>query len=70
MSYISCESSAWQMIYLNCQGLFSMKKKTTKKNLKVSSAAVVTGALGDINGKSTDLQMHCMQRNRFKQMSI
>ena len=35
---ISFESSAWQMIHMKCQDLFSLKKK-------MSSAAVVIGAL-------------------------
>ena len=29
---ISCESSAWQMIHMKCQDLFSLKKKKKKKN--------------------------------------
>ena len=28
---ISCESSAWQMIHMKCQDLFSLKKKKKKK---------------------------------------
>ena len=38
---ISCESSAWQMIHLKCQDLFSLKNKRKK----LLSAAVVIGAL-------------------------
>ena len=32
---ISCESSAWQMIHMKCQDLFSLKKK---KDNRLSSA--------------------------------
>ena len=47
---ISCESSAKQMIHMKFQGLFSKKKKNIHVYiqciyLKVSSAAVVIGAL-------------------------
>ena len=40
---ISCESSAWQMIHMKCQDLFSSENK--KKKSKLSSALVVIGAL-------------------------
>ena len=45
---LSCESSAWQMIHMKCQDLFSLKNKKTTKNKKkknVSSIAAVIGAL-------------------------
>ena len=42
---ISCESSAKQTIHMKCQDLFSLKNKKKIKNKKLSSAAVVIGAL-------------------------
>ena len=44
---ISCESSAKWTIHMKCQDLFSLKKRIIIKNdkKKLSSAAVVTGAL-------------------------
>ena len=46
MSNILCELSAWQMIHIKCQTLFPIKKKKKNQiNIKMSSAAVVTGAL-------------------------
>ena len=33
---ISYESSAWQMIHMKCQDLFSLKKKKKKKNRMLS----------------------------------
>ena len=42
---ISCESSAKQTIHMKCQDMFPLKKKKIKKFKKLSSAAVVTGAL-------------------------
>ena len=35
---ISCELSAWQMIHMKCQDLFSLKKK---KKIKILSAAII-----------------------------
>ena len=42
---ISCESSAWQMIHMKCQDLFSLKNKKKKNKKKLLSAAVAIGAL-------------------------
>ena len=39
---ISCELSAWQMIHMKCQDLFSSENK---KKSKLSSALVVNDAL-------------------------
>ena len=40
---ISCESSAWQRIHMKYQALLSSKDKS--KKMKVSSAAILHGAL-------------------------
>ena len=39
---ISCESSAWQMIHMKCQALFSLK---TKKIIKMLSGVIVISTL-------------------------
>ena len=41
---ISCESSAWQMIHMKCQDLFSLKNKK-KKNLECHLLQILLGAL-------------------------
>ena len=59
---ISCELTAYQMIHMKCQALFSLKtKKKNKKKIEVSYAAVVISTVRiDVCLIAELLYMYCM----------
>ena len=48
---ISCESSAWKMIHMKCQHIFSMKNKKKLKKIDCCLLQILFGALRENNSR-------------------